>query len=153
VASGGEGVAYRLYRYIDRFLYERRLGQKWLIAASDVSAMTINRLRTQENPPKAETIHALAEALAAVLIQEGKLEPTQVDQFRDELAVMAGRLQPATDDPIPVREAIERSSVYTREQKTALLAMVDALDAANRDRAPAGWSDDPNRSDSVTKAM
>jgi DNA-binding Xre family transcriptional regulator len=113
------GVAYPLWEHIDRLLYERKLTQKWLVDRSGVSAMTINRLRTQAKPPKTDTIHALADAL---------------DLDHDEAAVLAGRLAPKGDPQVSVRDAVLRSDAYSAEQKQTLLGVIDALDAANQAR-------------------
>lgn len=129
MATDEQGVAYKLWERIDREMYERKLTQKWLVERSGVSAMTINRLRTQRNLPKAETVHALAEALG-------------ID--RDEAGVLAGRLRPQGDEQISVRDAVLRSDAYSDAEKRTILGVIDALDAANRAQRTAAQSTEPD---------
>lgn len=141
VTSGGRGVAYGLWERIDRILYERRMTQKELVERSGVSAMTINRLKTQTRTPNAKTVHALADALG-------------ID--RDEAGVLAGRLRPTGAPGISVRDAIELSDTFSQAQKRALLETVDAMEAANRaGQRPASTepSDAPARSDDERPAI
>jgi transcriptional regulator with XRE-family HTH domain len=140
--ASGRGVAYEFWERINRLLYERGLSQKWLVETAHVSAMTINRLKTQTRPPKAETVHALADAMG-------------ID--RDEAGILAGRLTPpSVDAEVSVRDLVARSRRYTDEERTGLLAHIDALEAAHRarmgDRVDQR-ADHPPRSDSAERAI
>jgi transcriptional regulator with XRE-family HTH domain len=120
VASGERGVAYAFWEHIQRRLYEQGLDQKWLVEHSRVSAMTLNRLRAQRNPPRTETIIAIADAL-------------NID--RDEAGRLAGRLpakpqvHDGADDPIA---AVMGSPLFLDEQKASLVQAMRDMLAANR---------------------
>lgn len=80
---------------------------------------TIDNLRTTTRPPQPRIVFAIADALGL---------------DRTEAAELAGVLPARTADDIDVRRAIESSPTFTAVQKTALLELVDAMDAANRAR-------------------
>ncbi len=95
--------------------------QAEIVERSGVPASTINRLRTSTRAPQPRVVHALADA---------------VELDRDQAAQLAGLLPRTGDATVSVRDAVLASPAYTRAQKDALLAMIDALDEANQ--SPAG---------------
>lgn len=112
-------MAYPLWEYVDRWLYQQRMTQKDFVARTGVSAMTLNRLKTQSRPPKAETVQAIADA---------------VGLDHDEAGILAGRLRPTAEQAPSVRDAIEADQDLTPESRRALLDVYEQLTAANTAR-------------------
>jgi transcriptional regulator with XRE-family HTH domain len=128
------GVAWRLWEMVDRLLTKRELSQKWLVETSGISAMTINRLRTQKKLPRPRTVHALADALG-------------IDQEEAEIA--AGLLPPRREDRVPTRVAIMHDDDLTEDQKAVMIEIADTFTALNRLRGAPTRPDHrsgPNRS-------
>ncbi len=86
-----------------------------LAKRSGLARTTIDGLESGKRRPTVKTVHALADLF-------------HID--RKEARRLAG-LAPPEPAPVSVREAILASSVYTAEQKSMLLAMLDTIDRAN----------------------
>ncbi len=121
----GEGVAYRLWRRLE----DQRVSLGWtktrLAQVVGLPRSTYNDLATGLRPPLPRTVHAYADAL--------KVDRVEAEQ-------LAG-LRPAPPAPqsgnrVSVRQAIAESVVFSPEQKAALLATIDAFEAANRPQSP-----------------
>lgn len=112
------GVAYDFWLRLEQARVHNQLTKADLHERSGIARTTIDNLRTSTRTPQARIVHALADA---------------VGLDRDEANRLAGLIPPErTEADSTVRNAIATSTVYTPQQKEALLAMVDALDEANR---------------------
>ncbi len=111
------GVAYNFWLRIEQIRLDRGMTKDDLHKLSGVAKTTIDDLRTRTGKPHIRTVHALADA---------------VGLNRTEAAQLAGLLPAHVDRAVSVRDAIAATAEYSDEQKRALFAMVDALDAANR---------------------
>lgn len=80
---------------------------------------TIDNLRDSTRAPQPRIVRALADALG-------------IDW--QEAQELAGLIPPATSPAVDVRDAIARSESYNEQEKSALLGLLDVLDAGRDTR-------------------
>jgi hypothetical protein len=121
-----KGVAFRFWVRVERERNDQGMTKLGLWNAMKTRAgdgptparTTIDNLATSTRAPQPRIVRALADALGI---------PWQ------EAQELAGLVPPATSPTVDVRDAIARSDLYTKQEKAALLGLIDVFDAT-RDR-------------------
>jgi transcriptional regulator with XRE-family HTH domain len=132
-----EGPAFDFWLRVQRALYQLEMSTRELAEASGVSTSTIARLRVapaRTAHRRREIVRRIAKALNEVAAKRDQGVPFPDDR---EVLRLAGLVDlDEAEAPISVRTAIRQSTEYTTQEKTALLSLLDVLDAQRPDRVP-----------------
>lgn len=134
VGNRGTGVAYQFWLRVERERANRGMTKTDVWNAMKARAgdgptparTTIDNLRDSTRAPAPRIVKALSDVLGIPW---------------DEAQELAGLVPRSGSSEIDVRDAISRSSDYTKDEKQALLGLLDVLDAAKSNR--------PGRQDSA----
>jgi hypothetical protein len=129
--AGQNGPAYPFWLEIQRITGRLEMSIREVSDRSKVPVTTINRLQTSPARDRASRIRAVRKLAKALNQASVELAPEQDLPFPEEAEVLrlAGLAEPALDDSISVREAVQRSTEYSEAQRRALLSLLDAFDS------------------------